>query len=156
MEIGRPARAPSADPHRGRPPGAGDLGFFPVRAGRFDVAFCSGPGPDLAACPLLHDQPCPVLTGADAVLHGLEPRLGVATAIRRHRPELPVVAFQRRRADGSLPPGPRGCIPHVFPSSVKGQIDALWQAILTRPDHGDSGQGDGASEPAKSRQMTSR
>jgi hypothetical protein len=146
--AGRPGRRPRIlieDDH----PALAISDFSLFEQAGFDVAFCSGPGPDLAACPLLHDQPCPVLTGADAVLHGLEPRLGVATAIRRHRPELPVVAFQRRRADGSLPPGPRGCIPHVFPSSVKGQIDALWQAILTRPDHGDSGQGDGASEPAK-------
>jgi hypothetical protein len=99
----------------------------------FDVAFCSGPGPDLAACPLLHDQPCPVLARADAVLHDLDPGLGVAAAIRHRRPEVPVLAAQRRRADGSLPAVPQGCIPHVFPSSVKGQIDALWQVLLSRP-----------------------
>jgi hypothetical protein len=46
---------------------------------------------------------------------------------------VPVVAAQPRRADGSLPPVPQGCTPHVYPSSVKGQIDALWQALLTRP-----------------------
>jgi len=99
----------------------------------FDVAFCSGPGPDLAACPLLRDRLCPVLAGADAVLHGLDPESGVAAAIRRRRPGLPVVVAQPRRADGSLPPVPQGCIPHVFPSSVKGQIDALWQVLLSRP-----------------------
>jgi hypothetical protein len=46
---------------------------------------------------------------------------------------VPVVAAQRRRADGSLPPVPQGCVPHVSPSSVKGQIDALWQVLLSRP-----------------------
>jgi len=100
----------------------------------FDVGFCSGPDPDLAGCPLLHDRPCPILAGADAVLHGLDPGLGVAAAIRRHRPEVPVVvAAQRRRADGGLTPVPQGCTPQVFPSSVKGQIDALWQVLLSRP-----------------------
>ena len=99
----------------------------------FDVAFCSGPGRDQAACPLLQGQACPVLAGADAVLHGLDPNLGVASAIRRHRPGVPIVTAQRRRADGSLPPVPQGCTPHVFPSSVKGQIEALWRVLLSRP-----------------------
>lgn len=108
-----------------------DLSMF-KQAG-FDVAFCSGPGRDLAACPLLCGRPCPILAGADAVLHGLDPGLGVAAAIRRHRPGVPVVAGQRRHADGSLQPVPEGCTPQLFPSSVKGQIDALWQVLLSPP-----------------------
>lgn len=99
----------------------------------FDVAFCSGPGRDLAACPLLCGRPCPILAGADAVLHGLDLGLGVAAAIRRYSPGVPVVAGQRRGADGSLQPVPEGCIPQVFPSSVKGQIDALWRVLVSRP-----------------------
>ena len=97
----------------------------------FDVAFCPGPG--RAACPLPDGRLCPLVAGADAVLHGLDPGLGVAAAIGRHRPGLPVVVAQRRRPDGSLPPVPEGCTPHVFPSSVQGQIDALWRVLLSRP-----------------------
>jgi hypothetical protein len=98
----------------------------------FDVAFCPGPGRGLTACPVLHGGPCPIVAGADAVLHNLDPELGVAAAIRRHNPGVPVIARQCRQADGSLQRLPEGCIPHVFPSSVKGQIDALWRALLGR------------------------
>jgi hypothetical protein len=99
----------------------------------FDVAYCSGPGRDLTGCPLLRSQQCPVLAGADAVLHGLDPALGIAAAIHRQYPGMPVVVEQRRRADGSLQPIPEGCTPLAFPCSVKGQIDALWRAQASRP-----------------------
>ena len=107
----------------------------------FDVAYCSGPGDDLTACPLVRGKQCPVLAGADAVLHGLDPALGIAAAIRCQRPGMPVVVQQRRRADGSLLPVPDGCTPLAFPCSVKGQIDALWRALVSRrrgtgPSHG--------------------
>jgi hypothetical protein len=78
----------------------------------------------------------PVVAGADAVLHGLDPALGIATALHRQRPAMPVVVEQHRRADGSLPPVPEGCILLAFPSSVKGQIDALWRALANRPETG--------------------
>ena len=98
----------------------------------FDVAYCSGPGDDLAACPLLRGQRCPLVDAADAVLQGLDPALGIAAAIRRQRPGMPVVAEQRRSADGGLQPVPDGCIPLTFPCSVKGQIDVLWRALASR------------------------
>lgn len=98
-----------------------------------DVAYCSGPGHDLAACPLLRGQQCPVLASADAVLHGLDPALGIAAAIRRQRPGIPVVAEQHRRTDGSSPPVPDGCTPLAYPCSVKGQIDALWRSLTSWP-----------------------
>jgi hypothetical protein len=60
------------------------------------------------------------VAGADAVLHGLDPALGIAAAICGRRPGLPVVAGQRRRADGSLEPVPDGCTPLAFPCSVGG------------------------------------
>lgn len=99
----------------------------------FDVAFCSGPGRDLTACPLLRGEQCPLATHADAVLHGLDPELGIAAAIRRQRPGMPVVVKQRRRASGSRQPAPEGCISLPFACSVKGQIDALWRALASRP-----------------------
>jgi hypothetical protein len=98
----------------------------------FDVAYCSGPGDDLAACPLSRGQQCPVLAGADAVLHGLDPALCIAAAARHQYPGMPVVVERHRRADGSLPPLPEGCTPLAFPCSVKGQTDALWRAPLSR------------------------
>ena len=95
----------------------------------FDVAFCSGPGRNPEACPLLRGQECDVLAGADAVLHGLDGGLGIAAAIHRQRPDLPVLAEQRRAADGSLEPVPEGCVPLVFACSVHGKVDALRRAL---------------------------
>jgi hypothetical protein len=94
-----------------------------------DIAFCSGPGEDPRACPLLCGEQCPVLARADAVLHGLDPALGIAAAIRRQNPGLPVVAEQRRRPGGDQPPVPEGCTPLPYSCSVKGQIDALWRVL---------------------------
>lgn len=95
----------------------------------FDIAFCSGPDGDPAACPLLCGRQCPALAAADVVLHDLDPGLGIAEAIRRQRPGISVVAEQRRGADGSLQPVPEGCISLTFGCSVQGQIDALWRAV---------------------------
>lgn len=100
----------------------------------FDIALCMGPGHDRAACPLQQGRPCPVAAGADAVFHGLDPALGIAAALRRQRPAMPVVVEQHRRADGNLPVVPEGCLPLAFPCSVKGQIDALWRALANRPE----------------------
>ncbi len=95
----------------------------------FDVAFCSGPGRTPCACPLLHGQHCAVLAGADVVLHGLDPALGIAAAIRQARPELPVVAEQPAGEDGRMEPAPEGCLPLVYPCSVHGQVDAVRRAL---------------------------
>ena len=94
----------------------------------FDVAFCSGPGSDPGACSLLRGQQCMLVAGADVVLHGLDPVLGVAPAIRRHRPELPMVIEQPRQEHGTAYPVPAGCVPLPYPCSVSGQIDALLRA----------------------------
>ena len=97
-----------------------------------DIAFCSGPGADPRACPLLCGEPCPVVARAEAVLHGLDPALGIAAAIRRQHPGLPVVVEQRRGPGGDQPPAPEGCTALPCPSSVKGQIDAVWRALADR------------------------
>ena len=98
------------------------------------VGFCSGPGRDRAhwSCPLLQGQKCPALENADAVLHGLDPQLGIAAALRREYPRLPVVVKQRRRDDGRLEEIPQGCAPLRSPASVGGQIETVWRAILHR------------------------
>jgi len=104
--------------------------FSLFQAAGFDVAFCSGPGSDPAACPLLCGQRCALVDGADVVLHGLDPALGIAAAIRGQRPELPLVVEQHREQDGTaeLEPVPDGCVPLAFPCSVGGQIAVLLRA----------------------------
>lgn len=96
----------------------------------FDVAFCSGPGGDPRTCPLLRGERCVLTDSADVVLHGLDPVLGIAAAIRRQRPALPVVVEQSRQRDGAVGPVPAGCVPLAYPCSVHGQIDALLRAVL--------------------------
>ncbi len=98
----------------------------------FDVAFCTGPGDDPAACPALRAEQCPVLAGADVVLHGLDPRLGVPKAIRRQCPATPVL-LRRHCADGGSEPV-RGCVLLAPQCSVRGQIEALRRALAQTPD----------------------
>jgi hypothetical protein len=102
--------------------------FSVFRDAGLDIAFCSGPGDDPGACPLLRGQRCPLVDRADVVLHGLSPGLGIAAAIRRQRPELPVVVEQGRQEDGTADPVPAGCIPLRYPCSVRGQADVLLRA----------------------------
>jgi hypothetical protein len=106
--------------------------FSVFQAAGFDVAYCSGPGHDRSGCPLLRGQRCDLLAGADAVLHGLDPGIGIAAAIRRWQPGIAVVAQQRRRGDGSLEEIAEGCEPLSYPCSVKGQIDVLRHALANR------------------------
>jgi hypothetical protein len=120
IEDGRPALAVS------------DFSVF--RDAGFDVAFCSGPAGDPGACPLLRGQRCALVDGADVVLHGLSPGLGVAAAIRRQRPELPVVVEQPRQQDGTAAPVPAGCLRLGYPCSVRGQADALLRAEAAARD----------------------
>jgi len=102
--------------------------FSLFQAAGFDVAYCCGPGSDPRACPLLSGQRCALVDGADVVLHGLDPALGIAAAIRGQRPELPLVVEQHREEDGTAEPVPDGCVPLVFPCSVSGQIAVLLRA----------------------------
>lgn len=95
----------------------------------FDVAFCSGPGDDPRACPVMHGQPCPLLPSADVVLHGLDPALGIAAGIRRQYPQLPVVIEQRCGEDENTGEVPNGCVPLHYASSVSGQVAAVRQAL---------------------------
>jgi hypothetical protein len=97
-----------------------------------DIAFCSGPGGDPRACPLLCGEPCPVVGRAEAVLHGLDPALGIAAAIRRQHPGLPVVVEPRRSPGADQPSAPEGCTTLPCSSSVQGQIGAVWRALADR------------------------
>jgi hypothetical protein len=114
----------------------------------FDIAYCSGPGADAGDCPLLQGKDCAALAGADAVLHGLDPGLGIAEEIRRQHPGITVVVEQYRHANGSLDTLPAGCVPVVYPCSVKGQVDAVRRAVA---DSKNKAPGGGVSEPAATR-----
>ena len=103
--------------------------FSLFRDAGFDVALCSGPGGDSGGCPLHRGEPCALLAGADVVLHGLDPALGIAAAIRRQYPGLPVVVEQPRHQPGAPDAVPAGCVPLSYPCSVGGQIDALRRAL---------------------------
>ena len=107
--------------------------FTAFAEGGFEVAFCSGPDSDPAACPLVRGEECALVDGADVVMSCLDPSCGVAESIVAHHPGLPVVVESRRGPDGALAPVPDGCIPLVFPSPVNGQVDALRRAARPRP-----------------------
>ncbi len=106
--------------------------FSMFRQAGFDVGVCSGPGRTPEACPLLRGQDCELLAGADVVLHRLDAGLGIAAAIRRQRPDIPVVV-ERPSADADMPAVPEGCLPLSYLSSVQGQVDALRRALASRP-----------------------
>ncbi|HEV2374571.1 MAG TPA: hypothetical protein VGS19_20710 [Streptosporangiaceae bacterium] len=105
--------------------------FSQFQQAGFDVAFCTGPGGDPRACPLMRGRECKVLANADVVLHGLDSRLGIAAAIRRRYPGLPVVVQQRHPGDPGPQTVPDGCLLLPFGCSVRGQTDALWRALVT-------------------------
>ena len=128
---GRPGRRPRVlieDAH----PALAVSDFSLFQDAGFDVAYCSGPERVPEECPLLGGGSCPVLAGADAVLHRLDPGLGIAVRIRRQYPDAVVVAEQRRRLDGTVGPAAEGCEPLAPHASVKGQIDALRRALARR------------------------
>lgn len=131
---GRPGRRPRVlveDDH----PALAISDFSLLQAAGFDVAYCSGPGDIPSGGPLACGQHCDLLAGADAVLHGLDPGLGIAATIRRRHPRIAVVVKQRRHADGSVEAVPEGCEPLRYECSVKGQINALRQALAGRDAH---------------------
>jgi hypothetical protein len=93
-----------------------------------DVALCHGPAP-CDPCPLVEQGNCKLAAEADVVLigSGMAPhRAEVAAAHQRTRPDRPVVVAVRRD-NGEVPPP--GCVPLTVPSSVDGQIRAVWRAL---------------------------
>jgi hypothetical protein len=106
--------------------------FSAFRDAGYDVAVCSGPDRTPARCPLLRGEHCGVVANADVVLHGLDPRLGIAAAIRHQHPGVAVVVEQPRFAGASLAAVPPGCVPLPFPCSVNGQLDAIGSALAER------------------------
>jgi hypothetical protein len=101
----------------------------------FDVAVCSGPGRSGQSCPLLCGQECGLVARADAVLHGLDPGLGIAAAIRQRHPDLAVLVEPGARESGDDARVPEGCVRLVFGCSVHGQIEAL-RHVVAASSHG--------------------
>jgi hypothetical protein len=98
----------------------------------FEVALCSGPCGD-EECDLVAAGDCRLVDEADVVLMGpgmAERRTEVAAAIQQHRPEVPVVVQVPRAEVEQCPPG---CVANACPSSVDGQIRALWSALDQPP-----------------------
>lgn len=100
---------------------------FLVDAG-FDVATCAGPGHDASRCPLLRGEQCQLVAEADVVLHGLDPALSIAAAIKTAHPDLAVLVERTRRQGGPPTPVPVGCVPLDMPCSVAGQLEAIRRA----------------------------
>lgn len=60
----------------------------------YDVLSCAGPDGEVG-CPLLRQQPCPAVEGADVVVTGLVNEIAgrlITRRIQRRRPDVPVVA----------------------------------------------------------------
>jgi hypothetical protein len=105
--------------------------FSLFEAAGFKVAHCTGPGATPNVCPLLHGQFCPVVDGADVVLHGLDPALAIAAAISRCRPQLPIVRVARGQHErGEEAPGTlRDDTDLSASSSISTQLHALRKAL---------------------------
>ena len=83
----------------------------------FNPAFCMGPQSG-KACPLQQGEACSLVEQADIVLHQLPPKLGIAKAIHKMRPNLPVVT------SGHLDTGT-----DQSSTEVEAQIGSLRQAL---------------------------
>ena len=72
--------------------------FTLFREAGFSVAFCPGKGCSEDRCGLLDGRNCGMVDEADVVLHDLPSAWGVAAALRRYRPDLPIVEIRRHRS----------------------------------------------------------
>ena len=97
-----------------------------------DVALCHGPD-DREPCPLVLQGECPLAPEADVVVIGGglggHDRQELATAWQHHHPGTPILA-EVSTALAEEPPS--GCRPLPSPSSVQGQISAIWHSVERR------------------------
>jgi hypothetical protein len=75
--------------------------FSRFRQAGFEVAWCSGPTGSSDACSLLRNGDCPLVRGADVVLHGLSSQAQIASAIRAAHPETALVQIVRAETSHS-------------------------------------------------------
>jgi hypothetical protein len=97
-----------------------------------DVALCHGPD-QRVPCPLVLQGECPLASEADVVVigGGLEDhdRQELAEAWQHQHPVTPILAEVPTALAEEPPPG---CRPLPSPSSVQGQISAIWHAAESR------------------------
>jgi len=103
----------------------------------YDVTLCGGPD-SLARheCPLVFTGTCDLVSGADVVVHSLNPdrseHAEVLRALRATHPETPVVVEvpgpSAARHEGLLD----GCVVVPFPASRESLIDAVAEALAQR------------------------
>ena len=113
------------------------------QAGFLTSPSAQAPAATRRPAPLLRGEECPVMAGTDVVLHGLDPRVGIAASIRRRYPGTPVLLKQRRLDDGRAQAVPQGCLPLTPDCSVHGQIDAFggrWRSGHDVPPLGEHGE----------------
>lgn len=107
--------------------------FSRFREAGFEVALCSGPK-GAGACPLACEGHCQLADAADVVLFGLAlddaAAQDVLRAHLRHHPGTPVVVEAPRSSETDIPADNPNCTVLPFPTSVNGQIRALWNALL--------------------------
>ena len=119
VTIGTRSRTPSWPGAHDRPrilaevPGGRWRNEDAARRQGFDVIVCPGPGRGRAArCPVLEGDPCPLASGADAVVSALRPddprSAEIVAALHRLHPTVPLCLQQRDPtqgpADASVPP----------------------------------------------------
>lgn len=108
-----------------------------LRARGYQVLGCAGPRPDSeggVSCPLLHQEHCPAVDGADVVINGLGlhkalTRIGLRR-VRAQHPGLPVIVEAPQQAveehDGDLADA------HLYPVTVErltqliDELDLRW------------------------------
>ena len=97
----------------------------------FLVAQCSGPGADRLLCPLLRQERCHVMDGADVALHTFAPGTGIVEAIRALHPEVAVCTVGWYR-DRSPHRSEAGDFDVDKLDTVAGQIRGLCTALESR------------------------
>jgi hypothetical protein len=96
----------------------------------FAVLTCAGPDPDgdaRVSCPLLHQQACPGVSGADAIVSGLpverDSHRMILLRASRDDPARPIVLEATAQLTGRLPA--EVAVRHLFPFDVARVADAL-------------------------------
>ncbi|MGQ0433184.1 MAG: hypothetical protein ACT452_12340 [Microthrixaceae bacterium] len=105
-----------------------------LEAAGYQVACCGGPH-DLPnqQCPLVADDRCPLIDGADLVINGLgisDPaNRAVLTALRTRRDRVPVIVEIRTPQLGELHAEIPGCRTVAFPARPSDLIAAVGDAL---------------------------
>ena len=105
--------------------------FSRFRQAGFEVAWCSGPARRPEDCAVLRNEDCPLVRGADVVLHALSSDAGIVAAIRNRYPDTWLVQVVRAPQRDSHRDQ---CGPGVLSESdpVEAQVRAVCHALFNR------------------------